>query len=405
MSQFLRVILVDSDPASRASVRQILLATSSLVVAEFSRIVEALAGAAPYRPDLVILEVPTEQGGKAEGEWLSAIEELAHALPNTPILATAASVSAELVIRAIRAGTFDFLGRPVKQDELLAALAKMARFQRRGATEHRRGKVASVFSTKGGVGVTTIATNLAVCLAESAPGDVLLVDLDIRQSDVATFLNLRPTYSTLDAFEHVGRLDEPFLKGLLTKHGSGLWVLPGPMRMERIKVAGEQVKAGLEILRSYFEHVVLDLPHDMDPGTITALEASDVILFLVSPTVSALRSGAAGLAAFRHLGLDPKRIRIMVMRDGTGDEITLRHVREMLGLSIYWRTPSEYPTVVTAINRGEPVVTASPRSKIAKNLRELSDRLVNGLASGAEPAPARTAFRLPWMAKAIRGGK
>jgi MinD-like ATPase involved in chromosome partitioning or flagellar assembly len=93
------------------------------------------------------------------------------------------------------------------------------------------------------------------------------------------------------------------------------------------------------------------------------------------------------------------------MRDGTGEDITLRHVREMLGTSIYWRTPSEYPTVVTAINRGEPVVMSSPRSKISRNLRELCDRLVNGLAPGPEPAAARTAFRLPWMAKAIRGGK
>jgi pilus assembly protein CpaE len=200
-------------------------------------------------------------------------------------------------------------------------------------------------------------------------------------------------------------LDESFLKGLLTKHGSGLWVLPGPTRMDRTKVAGEQVKVGLQILRSYFEHVVLDLPHDMDPATIAGLEASDAILFLVSLNVSALRSGAAGLAAFRHLGLDPKRIRIVVMRDGTGEDITLRHVREMLGTSIYWRTPSEYPTVVTAINRGEPAVMSSPRSKISRNLRELCDRLVNGLAPGPEPAAARTAFRLPWMAKAIRGGK
>ena len=407
MTSVLRMIIVDSDPESRASLRQMLSSTPSVVVGEFSRILEARAGAPPCRPDVLIVEIPFEEGRRSEGGAIAALAELARALPDTAVFATGASASSEFVIQVIRAGALDFLRRPVKQDELLAALSKVSRFQRGTLPERRQGRVTAVFSTKGGLGVTTIATNLAACWASQPPGRTLLVDFDTRQSDVATFLNLRHTYSVLDAFENVARLDESFLQGLLVHHPSGLWVLPGPTRMERAKLSGEQVKVGIEILRSYFDQVVLDLPHDMDPGTIAALEASDTILFLVNLTVSALRSGAAGIAAFRHLQLDLDKVKIVVMRDGTGEDVNVKHARETLGLPIYWRTPSDYMTVVTAINRGEPVLTAFPRSKIAKNLRQLGDEIANGLAPAVAPSSKHAAspFSLAWTTRAILGGK
>jgi len=178
------------------------------------------------------------------------------------------------------------------------------------------------------------------------------------------------------------------LQGLMVRHASGLWVLPGPARMERGYLNGEQVQAGLEMLRGHSDQVVLDLRHDMDPGTIAALEAADTVLFLTSLNVSALRSGTATLAAFRHLGLDLKKVKVVVMRDGTGEDVTVKHVRETLGLPVYWKTPSEYAPVVASINNGRPVVTEAPRSKFAKNVRELSDMLLGG-ARAATPSSAR----------------
>jgi pilus assembly protein CpaE len=252
-----------------------------------------------------------------------------------------------------------------------------------------------------------VAINIAVCLAEKAPDNTLLIELDTRQSDIATFLDLRPTYSVLDAFENIDRLDESFLRGLLTRHSSGLWVLPGPLRMERTQLNGEQVRAGLEIIRSHFDNVVLDLRHDTSPGTFAGLEASDGIMFLTSLEVSALRSGAAGLAGFRLLGLDPHKIKVVVMREDTGEDVTLKHAREALGVPVYWRTPSDYQAVVTAINSGKPVVTASPRSKFARNLRQLADMLtaVGPGPKGGAPASKRATSLLGmvWNPKSLPG--
>src|SRR5437667_149855 len=136
----------------------------------------------------------------------------------------------------------------------------------------------------------------ALLHAAATRPDLLLVELDTRQSDIVTFLDLRPRYSILDVVENIGRMDESLLRGLLTRHASGLWTVPGPTRLERGQLSPEQVSGAIEVLRSYFDHVLMDLRHDFDPGTIAALEASDVILFVTSLDLAALRSGAAALA-------------------------------------------------------------------------------------------------------------
>ncbi|PYN40951.1 MAG: hypothetical protein DMD95_20495, partial [Candidatus Rokuibacteriota bacterium] len=250
---------------------------------------------------------------------------------------------------------------------------------------------------------TTLAINLGVSMAERAEGKTLLVELDTRQSDIVTFLDLKPRYSIHDVVENIGRMDESLLRGLLTRHASGLWTVPGPTRLERGQFSPEQVSGAIEVLRSYFDHVLMDLRHEFDPGTIAALEASDVILFVTSLDVAALRSGAAALAAFRHLGLDSKKIKVVVMRDGTGDSVTVRHARNTLGLPVYWRTPSDYQTVVASINAGRPVVSTSPRAKISKNLRELAETLCGDGRTGGGPTRKRAFLSMAWPIKRLSG--
>jgi len=396
------IILAESSSALKG-----LLAGSSaaVLVGEFKRLSQAIHEGPSRRPDLIIADLPEDRAGGPDGSPARIVEALARTFPEAAVFATGPSVSADFVIEVIRAGAVEFLRRPVEAQDLAAALDKLLRLRRPAQPVGRPGRITSVFSTKGGLGVTTVATNLAVCLAERAPGRTILIDLDTRQSDVATFLNLRPTYSVVDALENPDRLDASFLQGLVIRHSSGLVVLPGPTRIERGQFSAEQVQTMIEVIRSQFDHVVLDLRHDLDPGTIAALEASDSILFLTSLTVSALRSTAAGLAAFRHLGVPPHRVKLVIMREGTGEDVTLKHANDTLGLPIHWRTPSDYPTVVSAINSGEPVVNAAPRSKIARNLRELATSLFPRPGAATRPAAGRTAplARLIWTTKGIPG--
>ena len=398
----LRTVLVDSDAEARAATRRLLVDIPTVtLVGEYSSLAEALLHAAGMRPDLLVLEVDGDES-PAAAMAVTTIEQLARKLPETAILAMGHGVSAELVIRVLRAGALEFLRRPVERVDLVAALEKLARF-RGSAPQRNPGRITSVFAAKGGLGATTLAINLAVSMAERAQGKTLLIELDTRQSDIVTFLDLKPRYSIHDVVENLGRMDESLLRGLLTPHASGLWTAPGPTRLERGQFSPDQVSGAIEVARSHFDHVLMDLRHDFDPGTVAALEASDVILFVTSLDVATLRSGAAALAAFRHLGLDTKKIKVVVMRDGTGDDVTVKHARNTLDLPIYWRTPSDYQTVVASINAGRPVVSASPRAKISKNLRELAETLCGDERAGKGPSRKRAFLSMAWPIKRLSG--
>ena len=398
----LRTVIVDSDPQARAAIRQTVAGVPSLaIVGECADVAEAAVKAPSLRPDVMIVEVPIDPAQGDAGS-AAAIERLARRLPESAIIATATNATAEFVLQIIRAGAMEFVRRPIDHRELVAALDKLGRFKGRSA-QRQPGRVTAVFSAKGGLGVTTLAVNLAVCFAENSTKSTLLVELDTRHSDVVTFLDLRPRYSILDVFDSIDRMDESLLQGLMVKHGSGLWVLPGPSRIERGHVAGDQVQAGIELLRGHFDQIVLDLRHDLDPGTIAALEAAETVLFLTTLNVSALRSSAAALAAFRHLGLDMKKVKVVVMRDGTGEDVTVKHVRETLGVPVYWKTPSEYPSVVGSINNGRPVVSEAPRSKFAKNVRELSDMLLGDGREAVSPRRSSSVLASAWPIRNLLG--
>lgn len=401
MRSVLRTIIIDSEPEARTTLRRILASTPSVVVVnEYTDLTEATIEAPSRRPDLVFVEIPSSE----EARGVRAIQDLSNALPETAIVATGPSHSADFVIQVIRAGAVEFLSRPIDRVDVIAALDKLTRFRRGSSAPRISGQVISVFSLKGGLGVTTVATNLAVCLAEQKPDATLLIDMDTRQSEVATFLNLKPTYSVLDAFENIERMDESFLRGLLVKHKSDLWVLAGPPRIERAVMTSEQIQAGLEIMRSHFRYVVLDLRHDLDLGTLAALEMSDTILFLTGPTVSAVRSAAQGIAALKQAGISAQKVKIAVMRLDSGQDVTVKHIRDSLGVPIFWTAPSDYWPVVSAINNGEPVVTSAPKSKFSRSLVELTGLVTKGDKRGAEPAekPAllRRLVRAPWSSGA-----
>ena len=374
MASVLRTILVDSDPESITTLRRVLAGSqAAVIVGEFPDVAQALLEGPTRNPDLLIVEISREIVAQGAEAATRVIENLSQALPNTAIIGTGPALAADLVIRLMRAGAVEFLTRPLERADVQAALDKLGRFHRGSAPQRRLGRMTSVFSTKGGLGVTTVATNLAIALATRATESVLLLDLDSRQSDIATFLNLRATYSVLDAFENVARMDESFLRGLLVKHSSGLWVLPGPQRMERIQFGAEPVRIGLEIMRSHFDHVILDLRHELDPGTVTALEMSETIMLLTSLDVPAIRSTIAGVAALRHLGVTQQRMKVVLMRNDTTTDMTPKHVSDALGMPVFWKVPNDYQTVISSINAGEPAVLASPRSKITRSMRELAD--------------------------------
>ena len=387
----LRVLVMDTDTATRREIRQYLERISkTTVVGEAREPGEALI-VAKKGADIAIVEVPE---GPGEGPALDFITQLVRLMPGVSVMATGSDGSADLVIRAIRAGAVEFLRRPISQDDLAAAIEKVRRLRKGPApAEPKIGRIVSVYSLKGGLGSTTLATNLAVGLAEDEPDAVIAVDLDLHQGGVSTLLNMRPQYSVVDAFAQSERMDESFLRGLLVRHESGLHVLAAPCQVERSHFSPEQIREGFGVIRSHFAHTVIDLPHDLDPGTIAALEESNDVLYLVGLNVPAVRAAAAGLTALRQLGLDNRKLKVVVSRADSDEEVSLRQAREALGAPVFWRIPNDYPTVLSSINQGTPLVLSSPRTEIARNLKELREKLRSGTETRGKERDALSLLR------------
>lgn len=375
----LRVLVADSDPASRGQLRHHLEAIEQvIVVGEVGGPAEAVS-VAKNGTNVAIVEVPE---GARQAQAIDCIAQLLRLRPGISVMASGSGGSADLVIRAVRAGAVEFIRRPISREELAAAIEKVRRLQSAfPPAQDDVGGITSVYATKGGLGVTTLAANLAVCLAQQAEESTILIDLDLRQGGVTTLLDLRPIYSVLDAFGQTHRLDEAFLRGLLVRHACGLYVLPGPSEIGQVRFTPEQIREGLQLIRSHFARVVLDLPHDLDPGTIMALEESDEILYLVGLNVGALRAAAAGLAALQSLGIDRSEVKVVLARTDAREDVSPGQAQEALGVPIFWRIPNDYRTVVSSINRGTPLVLSSPRTEVARNLQKLGETLVR------EPAP------------------
>jgi pilus assembly protein CpaE len=391
----LKVIVIESEGGIRAAMRRMLTQAHATVVAEYETVTEAYLSVASHRPDLVIVEV-TDDSAATDVATARAIERLARTLPDSTIVATGPIHSAELVIQIMRAGALEYLKRPVDGSDLSAVLAKVGRTRRASAPPARISHITALFSASGGVGVTTLAITLGMALADNAAKRVLLLELDTRPSDVMTFLDIRPPYSVEDALQNLDRMDESFIQGVVVKYDNGLSVLTAPPGVASAPLDSERVQMMLEILRSHFDHIVIDCRHDFDAGTLAALDASDTILLLVAPNVGSIRSGAAALAAFRQSGVDTAKVRAVISRERTGIDVDAKHVKETLGLSVFWATPNDYASTVAAINHGRPLSSSAPRSKLMANVRGLAEKLPTmGKPSASRRKPSLLR-RLSW---------
>jgi pilus assembly protein CpaE len=216
----------------------------------------------------------------------------------TFIIGTAPKSDPDLILRAMRAGIHEFLVYPPDPTELAAAVDRL---MRRNPSDGKRGEVYAVFNSKGGLGTTTIAVNLAAAFARNNPqARVALVDLVVEGGDVRVFLNLRPAYHLGDLIEKLDRVDADLLYSLLTPREGGVWVLPGPDSPEFDDLLDSQtITTMIEHLRSHFAFTVLDCEHHMSERTVSALDLADRILLVTQLTVPALRSVQRSLSLFR----------------------------------------------------------------------------------------------------------
>jgi len=334
-------------------------------------------------PQLLVLELDATD----PDETFARIRAVQQSSPSTEIFLTSVRMDPQLLLEVLRAGVKEFLTQPLRPDEVQQAFQRFReRHSESGAVDTRRsGKVISVVGGKSGVGATTVAASLAAALRGNGAA-VAIVDLNLRGGDIPAFFDVNPIRSLRDLDLDLSRLDHAFLSDILTKHASGIELLPlGDSDLSGGQVSSECADRVLKMLRTMFDFVIIDCGHNIDMATYAALSLSTHVLLVTALTVPVVRRTKRLLDALRGeeaSGLDPSVISLVVNRYLDRDELILTEARKVLGLKPQWLLPQDFEAAADALNGGQPVVSHAPRASLSKSIQKIATELF-GAGSGA----------------------
>lgn len=244
----------------------------------------------------------------------------------------------------------------------------------------RQASVVTVFSTKGGVGKSVVATNLAAALADQGHRTCVL-DLDVACGDVAIMLQLTPLHTLADLADLHGDLDVSAVESLLTPHSEGLAVLAAPVRLGA-PVPPDRVGAVLDTLRTMFDVVVVDTAAAFDDHSLQALDRSDTLVLVGTLDIPALKSLKMATGTLDLLNIPRERWRLLLNRADPKVGLTATELEETLGMKVAASLPSSRDVLV-AVNRGEVLVHADRNHQVSKAIASLATTVVPAPASAA----------------------
>jgi len=381
MVNVLRLAIVDPNDGTRDTLKTMLLGMDVLwLEAECSRYEFFADVVGQTNPDigLVVLDSDPEKA-------LELVARLGDSSPNCAVLVVSSSTDGNLILRAMRAGAKEFLTHPIRIDDLLGALSRI-RERRGGAADGkpRGSKVIAVAGAIGGVGTTSIAVNLGCLLARNPHNTVVLVDLDLCLGDADVFLDTIPDYTLVDVAQNVTRLDFSLLKRSLTKHSSGLFLLPRPVQLEDVDlVTADDLRRVIGLLKATFSHVVLDLSKAYSKVDLVALKAADHVLLVTQLDLPCLRNIVRLMTSFGELEKLAEKTKIVVNRMGLDSgQITIKKAQESIGKDVFWQFPNDYRTMVETRNNGVPLIEQAPKAAITQSFEALAEWFCG---DGSEP--------------------
>jgi len=300
----------------------------------------------------------------------------------------------ELILRAMRAGAREFVLES-DHEELRMAVRSQAR-----AVEQSDGlgTVISCFGAKGGVGSTTIATNLAGVMAKTGHHRVCLVDLNLHLGDVLSFMDVAGGYSISDVVANMARLDRELLDASMPKHSSGVAVLAQSGKMEEAdQIKGADVAALLPFLRKHYDKIIIDGVRGFDEISLAALDGSQFLMMIMTQDVPAVRNGQRCIELFTRLGYDDTKIKLVLNRFQKASKINPEVIAETLKQPVAHVICNDFVSVIDSINRGMLLVDVAPRARLTQD--------IEGLATLLAGERKEVRIRRPSLLGSLFGGK
>jgi pilus assembly protein CpaE len=375
---------------------------------------EAVNMAKQHRPHVILMDI-----NMPDMDGITATEIISNTVPESPIIMMSVQGEQDYLRRSMLAGAREFLVKPFSADELInsirhvhelekvrrARYAPVAPVAAPGApapvavSGREMGKIITFFSPKGGVGRTTIATNLAVALHQITNKPVVLVDGSLPFGDIAVILNMSPKAKTIaDLIGSFETADSDVVESILVQHSTGIKVMLAPPTPESTElITGAHLKHVLELLRERYAYIVVDTWPSFQEQVITMLDVADVILTLMTLEITSLKNVRVFMEVVEKLGYDDAKVQLVANRNDSSGGIKASDVEASLGRKIPHTIVSDGRTLVLAVNRGVPFVISHRDSQVAKDIFSLAQKVAQADAApvaAGKQAPARGGLKL-----------
>ena len=337
-------------------------------------------------PDVLIIELDETDPGVT----FAQIRALQKSSPQTHILLTASRADSQVLLDAMRAGVKEFLPVPFTQDDAEQALRRLKEriVESHPEAEKPKGTIIGIIAAKGGLGASSLTVNLGCGLLHVENSkSVVLVDLDIHSSDLPLFLDIEPAHSLKEIANDYGRVDKLFVMNLLSKHESGLYLLPSGYDDRTDETFSPRcVEHTLTLLRSMFDYVVVDCGALLDDSTRTVLKLSSSIIVVSTFHVPVVRSTKRLLDLLKGIGQPSQQLSVVMNRYDRRAETLLKNTETSLQHKLFACIPNNFDLASNAINNGQPVSIIAPHSDLTKSYQRLAATLNERSAKDKTPA-------------------
>lgn len=298
------------------------------------------------------------------------VRQLLSAAPDLEIFLTASRMDPQLLLEAFRVGVKEFLPQPLTRQDVEAALA---RFEERFASktsglELHAGRVVAVLGVRGGVGTSTVATNLSMSVQQARRQEpVALVDLDLHGGELGLFLDVPASEGLTHLTKDISRLDETILRSTLVRHSSGLHFLAsGCEAYDDLQLEHGSVQRVMSLLRSMHRHVFVDCGHVLNPSVREVLDCADQVIVVTTLSLPAIRKTRRLLEVLRAAQFPASKVALVVNRYEKDQKDLVAETEGLLGVQMAGLIPNDYGSASEAINQGKPLTVMASKTPIAQ---------------------------------------